>query len=181
MFRDDMRVSQSAVATTFLLGILLVPGPCISRADGVQYHCVGCVARNNFITRAPQAGIVTVYTKDCRLLHNTIHDPQSRLSRLIRVVFTNDGLIVANNLLRGPGMRNESDSDIRLINNLIADMTGVFADPNRGNLHLTPTAVEVIDKAVALPEVIEDIDGQRRDAKPDIGADELAMLLKEQL
>lgn len=143
------------------------------RADGVEYHCVGCVARNNFITRAPQAGIVTVYTKDCRLLHNTIHDPQSRLGRLLRMVLTNDGLLVANNLLSGPGLRNESDSEIKLVSNLVKDMTSVFADPNRGNLHLLPTAAEAIDKAMVLPEVKTDIDNQRRDAKPDIGADEM--------
>ncbi len=151
------------------------------RADGVQYHCVGCVARNNFITRAPEAGIVTVYTKDCRVLHNTIYDPQSRLSRLVRMVFANDGLLIANNLLSGPGIRNESDSEIKLVNNLIKDMTGAFTDSNRGNLHLVPTAVEVIDKGTVLPEVGDDIDGQRRDTKPDIGADELAIPLKEQL
>jgi hypothetical protein len=145
------------------------------RADGVQYHCVGCVARNNFISRAPQAGIVTVYTKDCRLLHNTIHDPQNRLSRLLRMVFANDGLVVANNLLSGPGMRNESDSDIKLVGNLIKDMTGAFVDPNHGNLHLVASAAQ----GAALPDVPEDIDGQQRADKPDIGADELIMPLKE--
>jgi hypothetical protein len=143
------------------------------RADGVEYHCVGCVARNNFITRAPEAGIVTVYTKDCRVLHNTIHDPASRMSRLIRTVFTNDGLVVANNLLSGPGMRNESDSKIEFIGNLIKDMTSAFVDPAGGNLHLTQAATEAIDKAVPLPDVTEDIDRQPR-VKPDIGADELA-------
>ena len=142
------------------------------RADGVEYHCVGCVARNNFITRAPEAGIVTVYTKDCRVLHNTIHDPASRMSRLIRTVFANDGLVVANNLLSGPGMRNESDSKIEFIGNLIKDMTSAFADPASGNLHLTQAATEAIDKAVPLPDVMEDIDRQLR-IKPDIGADEL--------
>jgi hypothetical protein len=151
------------------------------RADGVQYHCVGCVARNNFITRAPEAGIVAVYTKDCKILHNTIHDPQSRLHRLVRTVLTNDGLCIAGNLISGPGMRNESHSDIKLVNNLVKDMTGVFTDPNHGNLHLASTAVEVIDRGTALPEVGDDIDGQRRDARPDIGADEVAMPLKEQL
>jgi hypothetical protein len=143
------------------------------RADGVQYHCVGFVARNNFITRAPQAGIVTVYTKDCRVLHNTIHDPQNRLRRLIRAVFTNDGLLVANNLLSGPGWRNESDSDIQFINNLIQDTTEAFVDPAQGNLHLQEPAAGIIDGAAGLPEVTEDIDGQPRDAQPDIGADEL--------
>ena len=145
------------------------------RADGVEYHGVGCVARNNFITRAPQAGIVTVYTKDCKILHNTIHDPQSRLGRLIRTVFTNDGLVVANNLLSGPGMRNESDSEIKLVNNLIKDMTVAFVDPALGNLHLRQAVDEVVDRAVPVPEVTQDIDRQVRDAKADIGADELTV------
>jgi len=142
------------------------------RADGVEYHCVRCVARNNFITRAPEAGIVTVYTKDCRILHNTIHDPGSRMSRLIRTVFTDDGLVVANNLLSGPGMSNESDSRIEFAGNLIKDMTSAFVDPAGGNLHLTQAATEAIDKAVPLPDVTEDMDRQPR-VKPDIGADEL--------
>jgi len=142
------------------------------RADNVEYHCVGCIARNNFITRAPEAGIVTVYTKDCNVLHNTIHDPQSRMSRLIRTVFANDGLFVANNLLSGPGMRNESDSKIEFAGNLIKDTTAAFVDPTHGNLHLTQAATEAIDKAITLEEVTEDIDRQPR-MKPDIGADEL--------
>jgi len=144
------------------------------RADGVQYHCVGCVARNNFIARAPEAGIVTTYTKDCKVLHNTIHDPESRLGRLIRTVFANDGLVVANNLLSGPKMSNESDSRIQFGNNHIGEMTDVLADPARGNLHLTGAAAGLLDRAAALPEVTEDIDGQPRGARRYIGADELA-------
>jgi len=142
------------------------------RADNVEYHCVGCVARNNFITRAPEAGIVTVYTKDCRVVHNTIHDPQTRKGRLIRTVFTNDGLVVANNLLSGPAVSNESDSQIRWLGNLIEDTTGSFVDAARGDLHLTDSATKAIDAAVFLSDITRDIDNQRRD-KPDIGADEL--------
>ncbi|MBP7051303.1 MAG: right-handed parallel beta-helix repeat-containing protein [Phycisphaerae bacterium] len=143
------------------------------RADGVQYHCVRCVARNNFITRAPEAGIVTVYTKDCRILHNTIHDPQTRMNRLIRTVLANDGLMVANNLLSGPGMSNESDSPIRFLGNLLQDVSVAFVDPNGGNLHLMRPASEIVGRAIALGEsVVEDIDGQRRDDRPDLGADE---------
>ncbi len=164
------------------------------RADGVQYHCVGCVARNNFITRAPEAGIVTVYTKDCRLLHNTIHDPHSRLGRLIRTVFANDGLVVANNLLSGPSLRNESDSDIRFTNNLVKDMTDAFVDPAHGNLHWKEPGVarsvpvrvpsglpvqgnqETPDGVTTNAEVADDIDGQPRGARPNLGADEITGL-----
>jgi len=147
------------------------------RADGVERHCVRCVARNNFITRAPEAGIVTVYTRDCRVLHNTIHDPQSRTNRLIRTVFDNDGLIVANNLLSGPGMSNESKSDIQFLGNLVKDVSNVFVDPAHGDLHLARAASEIVDRADAISEAPDaDIDGQKRGAKPDIGADELVVV-----
>jgi hypothetical protein len=139
----------------------------------IQYHCVHCIARNNFITRAPEAGIVTVYTKDCKILNNTIHDPKSKLQRLVRTVFTNDGLLIANNLLSGTGIRNESESEITFLNNVIKDVSDDFIDPARGDLHLKSNATEAIDKGKAMPEVVEDIDGQTREDKPDIGADEL--------
>lgn len=143
------------------------------RADGVEVHCVRCVAQNNFITRAPEAGIVAVHTKDCRILHNTIHDPDSRMSRLLRTVFANDGLLVANNLLSGPGMSNESDSEIAFGGNLLRDMSGAFVDPAGGDLHLRHAVAEVVDQGVVLTApVTEDIDRQRRDERPDIGADE---------
>ena len=142
------------------------------RADGVETHCTGCVARNNFITRAPEAGIVTAYTRNCRILNNTIHDPQSRLGRLIRTVTDNDGLVIANNLISGPRISNESTSDITFANNVIEDMTAVFTDPDHGNLHLTESASIAVDRADALADVTNDIDGQIRDGTPDIGADE---------
>jgi len=143
------------------------------RETGTQYHCVRCIAKNNFITRAPEAGIVTVYTKICKVLNNTIHDPESRLGRLIRTVYTNDDLVIANNLISGPKIRNESESKVTFLNNLIRDLTDVFVDPKCGDLHLTDSAIEAIDAGVALTEVIEDIDNEPRGARPDIGADEL--------
>jgi hypothetical protein len=142
------------------------------RPSDIQYHCLRCIARNNFITRAPEAGIVTVYTRDCKLLSNTIHDPESKLRRLLRTVFTNDGLLIANNLISGPGIRNESESKITFLNNLIKDVTDNFIDPARGDLHLKSTAIEAIDKGLARAGIIEDIDKEPREAKPDIGADE---------
>ena len=142
------------------------------RPSEIQYHCLRFTARNNFITRAPEAGIVTVYTKDCKILSNTIHDPESKSQRLLRTVFTNDGLLIANNLISGPGIRNESESKITFLNNLIKDVSDSFVDPAQGNLHLKSTAIEAVDKGLARAEVVEDIDRQPRGAKPDIGADE---------
>jgi len=145
------------------------------RADGINTHCLRCVVRNNFITRATEGGIVPVYTQDCKILNNSIHEPDSRLGRLIRVVFDNDGLLVANNLLSGPKIRNESDSKIKFLSNLEKDLTAFLVSPSQGNLHLTARAAEAINKAEPLPDVTEDIDRESRSAKPDIGADEMAL------
>jgi hypothetical protein len=146
-----------------------------SKPADVAIHATGCTVRNNFLTRVPENGILADYTKECKILHNTIHDPQSRLGRLIRLVHENDGLLVANNLVSGPAIRTESDSRITLRGNLIKDMTAALADPAAGNLRLTPRAVEAIDRAEPLADVTTDIDRRPRGPKPDIGADELTL------
>jgi len=142
------------------------------RPNDVPYHCLRCIARNNFVARAPQGGIITDYTQHCKILSNTIYEPDSRLGRLIRLVHDNDGLVVANNLLSGPEVRNESASQVVFANNLAKDLTTALVDPARGDLHITDRATGVIDKAKPLPDVTTDIDGQPRGSRPDIGADE---------
>ncbi len=144
------------------------------RANGINTHCLRFVVRNNFITRATEGGIVTVYTQDCKILNNSIHEPDSRLGRLIRLVYDNDGLLVANNLLSGPKIRNESGSKIRFRSNLEKDLTAALVNPSQGNLRLTAWATDAVNKAESLSDVAGDIDREPRGAKPDIGADELA-------
>jgi len=95
------------------------------------------------------------------------------MGRLIRTVFANDGLLIANNLISGPRMSGESASNVTFLNNLVKDLTSVFVDPERGNLHLRDAASGIVDEGVALDEVIEDIDRESRAGRPDIGADEL--------
>ena len=143
------------------------------RPRDITDHCTNCTVRNNFITRAPEAGIVTVYTSNCRLLHNTIYDPDSRLGRLIRVVFDNDGLTIANNLLCGPDIRIESDSRLNLLGNAVGSFGPRLTNPRCGNLHLTGPVEAVVDRAAPMPDVRTDIDGYNRTGAPDVGADEL--------
>ena len=140
--------------------------------EGLELHARRCVVRNNFIARAPEQGILADYTADCRIVHNTIHDPQNRLGRLIRLVHRNDGLLVANNLLSGPDVRNESQSRIRLERNLARDLGSSFIDPARGDLRLASAVPEAVDRALPLAEVKEDIDRSPRGEKPDLGAHE---------
>ncbi|MCS7254860.1 MAG: right-handed parallel beta-helix repeat-containing protein [Armatimonadota bacterium] len=139
----------------------------------IPTHCAKITVKNNFVTRCPESGIVADYTKDCLIAHNTIHDPKNRLGRLIRIVHDNDGLRVINNLLSGPPIRIESDSRMQLLNNLIVpNYEHGFVDAAKGNLRLNSKAVEAIDRAIPIPEVEDDIDGNTRGEKPDIGAHE---------
>ncbi len=144
------------------------------RPSDIKIHCTNCTVRNNFITRGPEAGIVTVYTKDCKLINNTICETDSKLGRLIRVVFDNEGLVIANNLLCGPNIRIESKSEIRVIGNLAGRLDSYFTDSSHGNLHLSHSVPEIVDHGVSMAEVKMDIDKQSRSSAPDIGADEFS-------
>jgi hypothetical protein len=144
-----------------------------SKPADLPVHCRGCVVRNNFVTRAPENGILADYTRNCKIVNNSIYDPESRLGRLIRLVHDNTGMLVANNLVCGPSIRVESGSTIDQKSNLVKDIGSALVSPAEGNLRLTDRAIEAIDRALPLPEVQEDIDRNRRSSLPDIGAHEL--------
>ena len=144
------------------------------RPADIDVHCRRCIVRNNFVTRSPENGILADYTEDCRIVHNTIHDPTARLKRLIRLVHENDGLLVANNLLSGPPMRIETSSPITRSGNVTRNLADAFLDAEKGNLHLKVPVAEVVDACDGVPEVTEDVDRQPRDERPDAGADEWA-------
>ena len=143
------------------------------RGKDTKTHCTRCIVRNNFVKRAPETGILADYTQDCTIAHNTIHDPDSRLKRLIRLVHDNDGLVVANNLLSGPPMRRASATGtLRINGNLTRVLTDMFVSARDGNLHLREPVSGVVDAAEPVKQVSHDIDGEQRAAPSDIGADE---------
>ena len=135
-------------------------------------HCTRCVVRNNFVTRCPESGILADYTRDCAVLHNTIHDPRSRLGRLVRLVHDNEGLVVANNLLDGPAMRIETQSRMDIRGNVTGDLARWFVHPAVGDLHLVGDAAGTIGTVGRLEGADEDIDRQHRGSHSSPGADE---------
>lgn len=144
-----------------------------SSARDERRHANGFIVRNNFVVRCPEGNILADHTRDCKVLNNTVHDPESRFGRLFRAVHANDGLVVANNIFSGPRIvteQNEGPIDLR--NNLIRPVTDYFVDGAKGDLHLTAKAVDAIDKATVDPNVPTDFDRQPRGSKPDLGADE---------
>ncbi|MHC4938991.1 MAG: GDSL-type esterase/lipase family protein [Planctomycetota bacterium] len=146
-----------------------------SSSRGPRRHATRVVVRNNFVVRCSEKNIEAAHTRGCRILHNSVHDPESRNGRLIRVVHANDGLIVVNNIFSGPKIVVEQvEGRIDLRSNLIRTVGDYFVNARQGDLHLTGKALDAIDKAVFLGEVRTDIDRRDRGATPDIGADELA-------
>lgn len=150
------------------------------RGPETLVHCTGCVVRNNFVTRCPENGILADYTRDCRILHNTIHDPGSRLRRLLRLVHDNDGLVVANNLLSGPEMRVETTSTMRLEGNETRDARDWFVLADRGDLRLKTDARSAIPRVMRSEDVLEDIEQRSRAERTAVGADDPATAVSQE-
>ncbi len=143
-----------------------------SRGAGTNIHCRRCIVRNNFVVRCHENGILADYTADCLIAHNTIHDPASRLKRLIRLVHDNSGLAVVNNLLSGPPVRIETQSTIQIEGNITRDSSASFVDAAGGNLHLTGNAPDGLGHAARIARVKADFDRVRRRTLTDVGADQ---------
>ena len=142
------------------------------RGPETKVHAIDCIVRNNFVTRCPENGILADYTKRCQIVHNTIHDPHSRLRRLIRVVHDNLGLEVRNNLLSGPAMRIETEDELVIDGNLTRDAGDWFVDVSSGDLHLAGPPDAIAAAAKRHPRVTHDFDGQPRPSTTTIGADQ---------
>lgn len=137
-------------------------------------HCTGCVVRNNCVTRALQGGITALYTKDCKILHNTICDPTGKARRGVRVQLDADGLVVANNLLAGPQLVIDTKSRIETRDNREGVAPKVFVNAEAGDLHLAEKVDKVVDAGEELPDVRRDLDGRRRGKRADLGAHEFS-------
>ncbi|WP_347244987.1 right-handed parallel beta-helix repeat-containing protein [Thermogutta sp.] len=143
------------------------------KPSDVPVHATNIIVRNNLIVKCQESDIVADYTRDCVIANNTVFDPDNRLGRLIRLVHDNTGIVVANNLVVGSPIRNESTSAIRSVQNLVLPPNlDVFVDFHHGDLHLKTRHPAVCDMGTLLPQVTDDFDRQPRDRRPDIGADE---------
>jgi hypothetical protein len=131
-------------------------------------HVYDSVCRNNFIVAGPNAGIELAWVDGVRVYNNTIwrEDVKGRGIRCIAPVHKVD---MANNLVRGALLPAGGET---LRNNVTGPMDDWFIDPAAGNLRLRRSVPEAVDRGLALAEVTEDIDGELRDGKSDLGASE---------
>ena len=124
------------------------------RGPETKIHCTHCTVQNNFVVRCQENGIMADYTRDCRILHNTVYDPKSRLGRLIRLVDDNDGLWVANNLIDGPAIRIETHSRMKIEKNpTCGSVGGVFHSEAMGDLRIAASAGPLLGIIGSAPNV----------------------------
>jgi hypothetical protein len=145
-----------------------------SRDRAIPIHCSRCVVRNNCVSRAPEGGIVCAHTRDCKVLHNTVYDPSSRLGRGVRVISQAEGLQVMNNLLSGVRVLVATRGGVDLRDNREGVRDSLFADPAGGDLHLVNRDPDVVDAGRLLKDALKDLDGRTRGPRADLGAHELS-------
>lgn len=140
-------------------------------------HVSDSVIRNNFIVPGKDAGIELWWAENVKVYHNTVWRPDAEGWGLRGGGdrWKIDRVDVANNLVRGTIMLT---GGVTLRNNVTAGLDGIFADAKTGDLRLTAAAAVAVGKALPLPEVTDDFDGNPRDPAPDLGASEFGVRKK---
>ncbi len=131
-------------------------------------HVSDSICRDNFLSNQADTGIELAWVSNVKVYNNTCWRPDEHGSA-IRCVEKIEGVELVNNLTRGKLELKEGAEDN---NNFDQASDDYFVDPQKGDLHLTSSAVGALGKGVSLPEVTEDIDKHQRKPQPDIGAAE---------
>ena len=108
------------------------------------------------------------------MFHNTIIT-NGNVFKAIEVRFNTAGAEIRNNLTDAP-LGSRDGGSYSQIGNLLTATASMFVNPTGADLHLNNTATAVIDQALALASVLDDIDGNPRPSGGgyDIGADEFS-------
>ena len=138
-------------------------------------HQAGII-RNNFFYRDTglssdvDVPVMVADSPNTKVYHNTLISrgtyPNAIEYRFAATTETD----IRNNLIDG-AIQARDGANGTVAGNVENALLSLFQNPTAGDLHLLPNA-SVIDQAIALPDVAYDIDGQTRDANPDVGADE---------
>ncbi len=143
------------------------------------------IIRNNFILQKSEAlrnsqthfdtGISLEQACGTKVLHNTIVSTAKPNLSSSEWRFANTNVQIANNAV-SYNMMARDGGKAELSSNLENAAIDLFLNPAGGDLHLSESAEGAIDKGSALSAGLcdEDIDGDARDATPDIGADEVS-------
>jgi hypothetical protein len=134
-------------------------------------HNYDGIIRNNFITAGYKGGkgIEIVWADNIKVYNNTIWSTDTNFLAIHYFQKINR-LSLSNNLVRGK-ISGEGDEVIEE-GNITGNLEGYFVNPEIGDLHLTRHAKKAMSSGVKLLTVTDDIDRQKRNKNPDVGADQ---------
>jgi hypothetical protein len=145
-------------------------GICLGNPSGSALHMTRGIVRNNFVVRGAGKSVELVRTKDCQVYNNTVWSAEVGYDRTFQLFQGCAGAKVFNNLVRGK-LRIDGDDPKQVEANLAGELDGFFADPEKGDLHLTAKGAEAArGQGRPVPEGLKDFDGKPRPAKPALGA-----------
>jgi hypothetical protein len=139
----------------------------------------GGVIRNNFIVAGKDISIEICNSTGSLIANNTIYSTNLSFTRTISFYNDKTDNAFKDNLVMGKIGLNGGllpDTAGNLLITVAGQASSWFRDISAGDLHLTAAATPAIDRGVPLSVVKSDIDDATRDAKPDIGADELGAI-----
>ena len=145
------------------------PGQATANLAGERLVYVSdALIRNNCIVGGVDCGIELWHADRIKVFNNSIWRPERNWGRGIRVGTGTAHTEIANNLVHGEIQLEGGEADLR--RNLTGRLEGYFEDVASGNLALSSRAMGAREKGLALPDVTEDLRGQARGNRPDLGA-----------
>ncbi len=147
-----------------------------SRNGEKTFDHQGGVVRNNIIvkTSGGDTGIEFNRAKDFKCYHNTVYVYSSSVNWAIECRFPESSGIIKNNMTNMRIIKRDSGHAV-LEGNITYAQDNWFVNVKDGDLHLTESAKEAINRTPPVTEVVDDFDGQLRPKEGggyDIGADE---------
>ncbi len=155
--------------------------PCPGVTGYVGHY--GGIVRNNFIfasdpdlfdsTSGFDSGISFWSACNAKAVHNTIVSTGNNFSSIEWRFPNSVNIEVANNIVTH-SLNARDGAVASLVGNLENASLSLFVNGSTGNLHLASGANSAINQGVSLAQGLctDDIDGDTRDANPDVGADE---------
>jgi hypothetical protein len=131
-----------------------------------MYHGI---IRNNFIVGGANMAIEVNHSVATQVCNNSIFATNFDYARTVNFARGFAGGRCFNNLVHG---KVDLPAELEQGQNMVGDLSGFFADPARGDLHLTAKAAEAVGRGAVLSSVADDFDGRARKSPPNIGADD---------
>jgi hypothetical protein len=153
-------------------------------SHGAGDHFGGIVRNNTIVaTLSHDVVIEMVHATGWVVAHNSawLTNPVPGLTWGMEARFADSSGVFAGNLTNLAIVPDRDGASATMVDNRTDAEAEWFVNAAAGDLHLRPTAVAAIDQAAAIPEVVDDLDGEVRPAGPaaDIGADEMGLLFAD--